>query len=110
MLTANPAPIEAEFCECHGATLAHCRPCDCARLCTSSAKNHLHPEINLLVDLLFLAPFATMSRHPPASMRTCRTCGLRRLLETEPCHVFSLGSHGLVDFEEALLSKFPHCK
>ncbi len=57
-----------------------------------------------------MRPLSTLRRRPRGTVPICRTCGLRRLLETEPCHVFSLGSHGLVDFEEALLDKFPHCK
>ena len=42
--------------------------------------------------------------------RGCRACGLSSLLATEPCSVFSLGSHGQVDFEQAVRERYPHCR
>jgi len=43
-------------------------------------------------------------------LRLRRACGLSSLLATEPCNVFSLGSHGQVDFEEAVRDRYPHCR
>ena len=40
----------------------------------------------------------------------CRACGLANLLSTKPCNVFSLGSHGQVDFEQAVRAQYPHCR
>ena len=46
----------------------------------------------------------------PTPCVLCRACGLSKLLLTEPCNVFSLGSHGQVDFEQAVLERWPHCR
>ena len=39
-----------------------------------------------------------------------RVCSAHAVLSREPCWVFSLGSNGQTDFEEAIRSRYEHCK
>ena len=36
-------------------------------------------------------------------------CSAHEILSQRPCWVFSLGSHGQTDFEEAVRGRYPHC-
>ena len=44
------------------------------------------------------------------STATRRVCSAHAVLSREPCWVFSLGSNGQTDFEEAIRSRYSHCK
>ena len=51
----------------------------------------------------------------PRSSSRCRTapphriCSGYEIMSQRPCWVFSLGSHGQSDFEEAIRAQYPHC-
>ena len=42
-------------------------------------------------------------------VRLRRVCSAHEILSKDPCWVFSLGSNGQTDFEEAVRSRYPHC-
>ena len=56
---------------------------------------------------------ASLSREDPkpeGGSDERRVCSAHEILSKDPCWVFSLGSNGQSDFEEAVRASYPHCK